>query len=261
MKLHSNIIGNGNTPLLILHGLFGMGDNWKTLARRFADEHDLQVHLIDQRNHGRSPHADEWTYEVMSNDLKEYCNTHDLEQVVLLGHSMGGKTAMYFASQYPEFLKALIVVDIAPKTYPPHHEQILAGLSALYGRELTSRAAAEEELSHYVDSLGVRQFLLKNLYWQEKGKLAFRMNFPVIRDHYDLVTQALPEETRYDGPVLFIKGQESGYISDTDGELLKRHFPKSQLIAIKQAGHWVHAEKPDEFYKSVTGFLAHHKII
>lgn len=260
MKLYSNIIGKTGEPLLILHGLFGMGDNWKTLARRFHEEKGFQVHLIDQRNHGRSPHSEVWTYEAMTADLKTYCEDQGLEKMTLLGHSMGGKTAMNFAIQYPELLKALIVVDIAPKSYPPHHEQILKGLSALYGKELTSRKKADKQLSDYVESWSVRQFLLKNLYWKEKGKLAFRMNFPVIKENYDLVTQALPQTATYEGPTLFIKGASSNYILHSDRDLLHKHFPKSQLLTIKDADHWVHAEKPKEFFEGVVAFLKYNDI-
>ncbi len=260
MKLYSNIIGETGEPLLILHGLFGAGDNWKSLARRFHEEGGFQVHLIDQRNHGRSPHSNTWTYEAMTADLKVYCKDHELEKMTLLGHSMGGKVAMNFAIQYPALLKALIVVDIAPKSYPPHHEQILKGLSALYDTELTSRKEADKQLSEYVENWSVRQFLLKNLYWKEKGKLAFRMNFPVIKKNYDLVTRALPSSTTYTGPTLFIKGENSDYILHSDRDMLNTHFPKSQLLVIKDSDHWVHAEKPKEFFEGVIAFLKYHGI-
>jgi len=188
MKLYSNILGDQGKPLLIVHGLFGMGDNWKTLGKRFEEEAGFQVHLIDQRNHGRSPHTNEFSYELMAEDLVEYCEEHQLEKVVLIGHSMGGKTAMELATKHPKLLEALIVVDIAPKSYPPHHDTILEGLTALYEETLTSRKQADEKLAEYIDNWSVRQFLLKNLYWKEKGKLAFRMNLPVLKEKYEEVT-------------------------------------------------------------------------
>ena len=261
MKLYSNIIGKSGEPLLILHGLFGMGDNWKTLAKRFHEEEGFQVHLIDQRNHGRSPHSEVWTYEAMTEDLKTYCEDHDIKKMTLLGHSMGGKTAMNFAAEFPEFLKALIVVDMGPKAYPPHHDQILKGLGALYHQALTSRKEADDKLAEYIDSWSVRQFLLKNLYWKEKRKLAFRMNFPVIEKNYAVVTEALPEEAHYDGPTLFIKGERSNYILPTDRNILKKHFSKSQLLTIKEADHWVHAEKPEAFFEGVVAFLKFNAVI
>lgn len=256
MELYSNIIGEeSGKPMLILHGLFGMGDNWKTIGKRFADEEDFQVHLVDQRNHGRSPHTDEWSYEVMANDIKDYCKQHHLEKIVLLGHSMGGKTAMEFAVNNPELLEALIVVDIAPKSYPPHHDTILEGLNYLYNKNLTSRKEADEKLAEFIDELGVRQFLLKNLYRVEKTKLGFRMNLPVITEKYDAVSQSIAKDAEFAGPTFFVKGEKSGYIKEDDRELLNKHFPKSQLLTIKGAGHWVHAEKPDEFYQGVISFL------
>lgn len=257
MKLYSKIIGEGQ-PLLILHGLFGMSDNWKTFGKRCADEHGYQVHLIDQRNHGRSEHTDSFSYALMAEDIKEYCETHQLENVVLLGHSMGGKTSMHFAVNYPALLQALVVVDIAPKTYPPHHQTILEGLTALNVTKLTSRREADEKLAAYIDELSVRQFLLKNLYWKEvdgEKELVLRMNFPVIKANIETVGQAISDEETYEGQTLFIKGAESGYIEDNDRMLLKRHFPKSQLVTIKNAGHWVHAEQAEEFYQVVTNFL------
>ncbi len=256
MELYAKIIGAGK-PMLILHGLFGMGDNWKTLGKRFADEGGYQVHLVDQRNHGRSPHTDTFSYTAMAEDIKAYIEQHQLEKVVLLGHSMGGKTGMHLAVKYPELLSALIVVDIAPKVYPPHHESILEGLHELSNENLSSRREADEKLSKYIDQLSVRQFLLKNLYWKEKGKLELRMNFPVIEKNYDEVSKAIAEEEKYEGPTFFIKGENSGYIQDSDRNLLKQHFPKSQLLTIKSADHWVHAEKPEAFFEAVMGFLMH----
>lgn len=255
MKLHSNIIGKTGKPLFIVHGLFGTGDNWKTLGKRFAEEGGFQVHLIDLRNHGRSPHTEAFSYALMADDLVEYCQAHGIDSMVIIGHSMGGKAAMDLATRYPELIEALIVVDIAPKSYPPHHDAILKGLQALYDQELTSRSQADEILKEYIEDWGVRQFLLKNLYWKEKGKLAFRMNFPVLRDKYKEVTGALNEDAVYEGPTFFIRGELSGYIHQNDRNLLKKHFPKSQLMTIKKADHWVHAEKPAEFYVGVMGFL------
>lgn len=260
MKLHSNIIGDSGKPLLIVHGLFGMGDNWKSLGRRFEGEGGFQVHLIDQRNHGRSPHSDDFSYELMAEDLIEYCEENDLKKVVVIGHSMGGKVAMQLAADRPELIEALIVVDIAPKSYPPHHDEILQGLSALHEADLDSRTKADEVLEPFVSSWSVRQFLLKNLYWKEKGKLALRMNLPILKQKYEEVTGGISENALYEGPTFFIKGDNSGYIQPEDRPLLNKHFPKSQLLTLKEAGHWVHAEKPEEFFQAVMGFLRHNKI-
>ena len=183
MELYSNIIGQGK-PFVILHGFLGMSDNWKTLGARFS-EAGYEVHLLDQRNHGRSFHSDEFSYELLVADLKAYCDQHQLDDIVLLGHSMGGKVAMAFATQYPDSVAKLIIADIAPRFYPVHHDQILEGLSALDFTKLDSRGAADKALSDYVDHQGIRQFLLKNLYWKAKGQLALRLNIEVLQATVD----------------------------------------------------------------------------
>lgn len=261
MKLYANVIGRSGKPLLILHGLFGMGDNWKTLGKRFSEEYGFQVHLIDLRNHGRSPHTEEFNYTVMAQDIQEYCQNQNFDKIVLIGHSMGGKTAMHFAVNSPELLEALVVVDIAPKYYPPHHQTILKGLNALQEQNFSSRRKADKVLQNYIDNQGIRQFLLKNLYWKEKGKLALRMNLPVIEHYIDEVGKAIAEKQYYNKATLFVKGQNSAYIQREDRALLKKHFPKSQLLSIKNADHWVHAEKPDEFFDGVVGFLKFNQLL
>ena len=173
--LHSRILGEGK-PLLILHGYFGMGDNWKTLGNQFSEEY--QVHLIDQRNHGRSFHAREFNYEVMTDDLLNYMDHHNLENTFLLGHSMGGKTAMLFAVEHSELVEKLIIVDISPRAYKPHHNEILAALNSVNFSVHNSRQKVDDQLKILIPEVGVRQFLLKNVYWKEKGVLHFRFNLP-----------------------------------------------------------------------------------
>lgn len=257
MKLHSNIIGDGE-PLLILHGFLGMGDNWKTFARQMAEE-NYQCHLIDQRNHGRSDHAPDFNYELLTRDLLEYCEDHNLEQVVLLGHSMGGKTVMHFACSYPEYVKDLVVVDIAPKYYQPHHQTILEGLTDLSERQLDSRGKADDYLSAYIKEKSVRQFLLKNLYWKEKGQLALRMNLDVLKAKIDKLGEGLSDDQHFDGSTLFVKGENSNYITEDDRGVLHDHFSRSHLVTIKNAGHWVHAEQRDAFFELVLGYLRQNK--
>ena len=253
MKLHSTIMGEG-TPFLILHGFLGMGDNWKSLGKKFSEQ-GYQVHLLDQRNHGRSPHSDEMSYLEMVKDLKQYCEEHSLSNSVLLGHSMGGKTAMWAASLFPDLFEKLIVVDIAPKYYPPHHQQILEGLEALDQAELNSRSEAEDLLAKYVEEEGVRLFLLKNLYWKTRENLGLRLNLQVLSGKVDAVGEALPADRKYPKPALFIKGATSGYIKEEDKAPIKNHFPASQVVVIPNAGHWVHAENQKAFYTEVLGFL------
>ncbi|GAB2765088.1 alpha/beta fold hydrolase [Salinimicrobium soli] len=253
MKLHSTIVGEGK-PLLILHGFLGMSDNWRTLGREFA-EAGYQVHLIDQRNHGRSPHSEEFNYLVLAKDVKEYIDTHSLENCILLGHSMGGKTAMTAACLFPHVVEKLIVVDIAPRYYAPHHQQILEGLNALDAAELSSRGDAEDLLANYVKEEGVRLFLLKNLYWKTKGKLALRMNLPALERNIEALGEKLPDDYRFSGPTLFIKGERSDYITSEDEKEISKHFPSSKIVSIPGSGHWVHAENKDGFYAAVMQFL------
>lgn len=253
MLLHSQIIGEG-TPFVILHGFLGSGDNWKTLGNDFSEK-GYQVHLVDQRNHGRSFHSDEFTYESMSEDLKHYCEEHQLKEIILLGHSMGGKTAMEFATTYPEKVSKLIVADIGPKSYPEHHQDILKALSSLNFDEITSRGEADEMLSQYIPHFGTRQFLLKNLYWIEKGKLALRINLPVLIKEYNIVGDALANNATFEKETLFVKGEKSGYILPMDEILIHKHFPKAKIETIDKAGHWLHADNPSQFYDKIMEFL------
>jgi len=253
MLLHSQILGEGK-PFLILHGFLGMGDNWKTLGNQFSED-GYEVHLIDQRNHGRSFHKEAMSYKLMAEDLKAYCDAKGLNDIVLLGHSMGGKTAMQFAIQYPEIVSKLLVADIAPKEYPQHHQDILKALATLDFTEIKSRGAAEKVLSEYIKDLGTRQFLLKNLYWKEKEQLALRMNLPVLSEKIDEIGKALPIDAIFKGATLFLRGSKSGYIEDMDAILIKKQFPNSEIKTISNAGHWLHAENPSEFYEIVKNFL------
>ncbi|WP_310992863.1 alpha/beta fold hydrolase [Aequorivita marina] len=253
MTLHSQILGKGK-PFVILHGFLGMSDNWKTLGTRWS-EAGYEVHLLDQRNHGRSFHSDEFSYELMAEDLKEYCEEHDLKKIILLGHSMGGKVAMQFAVTYPEMVSKLIVADIAPKAYPPHHQDILKALSQLDFTKIKSRGEAEEVLSEYIKDKGVQLFLLKNLYRKSKNELGLRINLPVLSEKIEEVGQALDADTVFKGDTLFLSGEKSGYIEPMDEILIKNHFPKAKINTIANAGHWLHAENPDEFYDNVKNFL------
>ena len=201
--LHSRILGKGR-PFLILHGYFGMGDNWKSLGNKFAEFYE--VHLIDQRNHGRSFHADEFDYEIMVEDLYNYIEHHNLEDCVLLGHSMGGKTAMLFAVKYPELIHKLLIADISPRAYEPHHNEILAALNSVDFSMQKTRQLVDEKLSQLIPEMGVRQFLLKNVYWREKGQLDFRFNLLSLTENNPEIGEALPSFTSFEGPTLFLSG-------------------------------------------------------
>lgn len=253
MKLHSNILGQGK-PFVILHGFLGMSDNWKTLGKKFSEE-GFEVHLVDQRNHGRSFHDDNFNYETLSEDLRHYFEAHNLSEAIVLGHSMGGKTAMLFATQNPNLVSKLIVADISPRFYPIHHDAILEGLSSLDFSEIKSRGAADKQLANYVSDFGTRQFLLKNLYWKEKGQLALRMNLQVLKENVSEVGEALPLHAKFEKETLFLRGDKSEYIALQDETIIKQHFSNVNIVTIANAGHWLHAENPDDFFNEVMQFI------
>ena len=251
--LHSRILGTGK-PLFILHGFLGMLDNWKTLGMQYA-EAGMQVHLIDQRNHGSSFWSSEFHYEAMANDLRAYAEHHRIEAAAVLGHSMGGKTAMQFACSFNAMVENLLVADIAPKFYPPHHDELLDALSALPLHELTSRSEADNYLSRRIKDMGIRQFLLKNLYRKEKGELAFRCNLKVLREKSAEVGDSLPATATYPGPALFIRGGNSEYVMPSDLEDILHHFPRARMETIAGSGHWLHAEQPERFFEVSMDFI------
>ncbi len=252
--LHSKIIGEGR-PLLILHGFLGMSDNWKSLGAQFA-ENNFTVHLLDLRNHGKSFHSKEFTYSAMVSDVLAYCDFHKLETFDVIGHSMGGKLAMFLASAHPDRVNKLIVADIAPKYYAPHHEEILAGLNAVDFASKPSRSEVEQIIGGYVKEPGTLQFLMKNVFWKTPEQLAFRFNLPVLNDQIDNLGEALPQNAHFDKAALFLRGGNSNYIQDEDIAAIKGHFPKAITVSIKDAGHWLHAEKPKEFFDTVFYFLS-----
>jgi len=251
MNLFHREVGEGS-PIVILHGLFGSSDNWLSIAKVLSESH--KVYAVDQRNHGQSPHDDTFNYEVMADDLKEFLVQHQIEKPIVIGHSMGGKVAMQFAVDNPEMLERLIVVDISPKSYPVHHDEILEGLCSLQLSELKSRGEADLLLSKYVSVIGTRQFLLKNLARTANG-FTWKINLQVIKDNIEIVGHSLPEGTCFDKPTLFINGRNSNYIKEGDAPLIYQHFPSAELMTIDNAGHWVHAEQPVEFLRLVKNFV------
>jgi pimeloyl-ACP methyl ester carboxylesterase len=233
--LHSRIEGEGQ-PLIIIHGFLGMSDNWKSFGSLYAAE-GFQVHMLDLRNHGKSFHSEEFNYSIMANDVLQYCQHHNLTNISIIGHSMGGKVAMLLATTHPELVEKLIVADIGPKYYAPHHQDILAGLNAVDFSEKPDRAAVEETL------------------WIEPGQLAFRFNLPVFNAKIEIIGEALPAENHFDKPTMFIRGGNSKYILDSDVAEIQKHFPNFKLATIPNVGHWLHAENPKLFFEETAAFL------
>jgi esterase len=253
MKLAFRKLGSGK-PLFILHGLFGSADNWQTLGKQLAEY--FTIYLIDARNHGHSPHSDEFSYELMSNDIKELMTDEGLESIMILGHSMGGKTALYFAVTHPNSVKKLIVVDIGPKKYPVTNQFVVDALDKFDPKNLASRKEAEEILTSSIEDAGTRQFLLKNLYWDDNQKLQWRFNFQSIKSNIKAVGDATPIPfSPLNIPAMFLKGDKSDYIFPSDMKLIMSMFPIARIEIIPNAGHWVHADQPQAFFKAVLKFL------
>lgn len=254
MKLAYREFGTGQ-PLIILHGLFGQSDNWNTLAKNFAGK-GFRVFTVDQRNHGLSPHSDIWNYEAMADDLNEFITEHQLEQPILLGHSMGGKTVMYFEAVYGGKAQKLIIADIAARAYAPHHDKVLAALHAVDFNLVKTRKEAEAIMINYLSDFGTRQFLLKNIYWKdaENNQMDWRFNLKTITENYNNIGLAVPDYISHT-KTLVVRGELSDYISEDDLNEFKKRFSNLQTITIPQAGHWVHAEKPGEFFEAVLQFI------
>jgi len=245
--------GEKGRVIVILHGLFGMLDNWNTLAKRLSGK--CQVYIVDQRNHGKSFHADEMSYDLMTEDLVNFLDVHDLTQVNLVGHSMGGKVAMNFALKYPEYLERLVVVDIAPVDYVPAHEAIFSALESVDFSENPTRKDIANKMKAYISQPAIIQFLMKNLRRNKDRKLQWKMNWPVIRQNYEAIIQWDVDAWQFDGEVLFIKGEKSNYIKEEDDVAISSYFPKAKILTIAQAGHWVHAEQPAAFLEALEQFF------
>jgi esterase len=252
MKLYARTIGETGEDLIILHGLFGSGDNWQTHAKYLSQW--FKVTLIDQRNHGHSPHSEEMNYSVMSEDLNDTIDSLGIQRAYILGHSMGGKTAMHFAQSYPEKVIQLMVIDMGIKAYPPHHGPIFDAINAVDIDHCTSRKEAETRIAPFIPDFSTQQFILKNMYWKEEGKLAWRFNAMVLEQYIGNILSALPQ---IPVPVdaLFLAGGKSNYVLETDHSSILNLFPKATFQTIEKAGHWVHAEAPQEFLQLILSYM------
>ena len=254
MNLYYRELGEGNPPIVILHGVFGSCDNWLTVSKGLAETN--KIYLLDARNHGQSPHSEEFNYDIMADDLSEFIVNNNLVNPIIIGHSMGGKTVMKFAIKYPTLYSKMIVVDISPRYYAPHHHSILAGLEAIKLDVLQSRQEADDILKSFEPSLGVRQFLLKNLYRNEQNGFSWRMNLNVIKDKIENIGEPLTANSKITKPTLFVRGANSNYIFEKDIELINSIFSNVKIETIENAGHWVQAEKPKEFLEEVKKFIS-----
>lgn len=253
MKLIHKIYGTGH-PVIIMHGLFGSGDNWRSIARMM--ESWYQCILVDLRNHGRSPHDPEMTIQAMADDILKLMKDLSLESASLIGHSLGGKVAMQFATQHPEKVSKLIVVDIAPKNYPPHHDTVIDAIESIQPDQLSERKEAEEALAAFLgNDQSTIQFLMKNLSRKTEGGFEWKANMPVIIEAYSTLMENITSDAPFTGPTLFIRGEKSRYILDEDVPAIKALFPNSSLITIPGAGHWIHADTPELFTNSALSLL------
>ncbi|AWW00682.1 alpha/beta fold hydrolase [Arcticibacterium luteifluviistationis] len=250
MKLFFRKVGEGK-PLIILHGFLGSSDNLFTISKQLAAA-GFAVYLLDARNHGQSPSSSEHNYTLMAEDLAEFIKDENIVNPVILGHSMGGKTVLQYAQKYDNYEK-LVIVDIAPKFYPTHHDKIIAGLNAIPINSLKSRKEAETIFSEYVSDPGERMFILKNIYRTDEG-FAWRINIPTLSKELENIGEEIVSTKQIDKPVLFLKGSESDYIKEGDFDVIKETYVNAELIEIEGANHWVHATKPKEFVEAVSNF-------
>ncbi len=253
--LHSKTFGDSNNHIIILYGFLGMGDNWKTHAKKIALE-GFTVHLLDLRNHGRSFWDDDFSFDSMAEDIHNYLKSKNISKVDLIGHSMGGNLAFYISNKVPNIINKIVIVDIAPKKYAKLHEDIFLGLKSIDFNFIGSRKEVDEKLSLYITDDRVRQFLLKSVYWESQQRLGFRFNLDIL---YDFSKNSISNEFKtaisFNGPSLFLHGELSNYVSEKDYELINYHYNNASIIKVPNSGHWLHVDNPDFFLEKTINFL------
>lgn len=266
MELAYKILGEGD-PLVILHGLYGSSDNWYTIGKKLSEK--FEVYLIDQRNHGLSPHSETHRYTDLVHDLLVFTSHHNLDQITLLGHSMGGKTAMYFALKYPQLIRKMIAVDISPLSYQQltepspqitMHLNIISALLSLDLKAFGSREDIDAALVSYIPSERIRNFLTKNIKRDPVTGFFWQLNLRTISRELPAIMGGMNFEEIIDAepclvPSLLIRGEQSDYVREVDSKSFRKLFPESDIITIEGAGHWVHAERPDLFMEHVWQFV------
>lgn len=246
---------NGKQPIIILHGLFGISDNWVSYARRIAME-GFEVFVVDQRNHGQSPQSDNFNYLALTDDLFDFIDEHEIEDPILIGHSLGGKVAMRFALENPHLVKKLVVVDITLKAYGPreHHRKIIEAMKAVDLSTVVTRSDVEKQLVASIPELRIRQFILKNLHRKDKNDFEWRIYLAGLESNLDEMFDGIDTITKFEKPTLFIKGGASDYILLEDYDQIRYNFPNAEIITIEGASHWVHVEAMERFYQLTMGF-------
>ncbi len=254
---HRKFGEEGDQTIIILHGIFGTSDNWYSYARRLSQE-GFEVFTLDQRNHGQSPHSDNFNYLAMTDDLFDFIDEHEIEDPILLGHSMGGKVAMRFALENPQMVNKLIVVDISLKAYGPRkqHKSIIKAMKSVDLALVKTRKEVEDQIANLVPELRIRQFILKNLHRKEKDEFEWRINIPGIEQNLDQLFDGIDTITKFEKPTLFVKGGASDYILLEDYDQIRYNFPNAEIITIADASHWVHVESPERFYQLTMGFAS-----
>lgn len=254
MKLFYRKLGDGH-PVIVLHGIFGISDNWITIGRRLAEK--FAVYLVDQRNHGQSPHSPTFNYPAMVDDLYEFIEEHELEDPVLIGHSMGGKVAMNFAMDYPALVNKLILVDMSPRQYKPRpiHSTMISAMMSVNFDVSNTRKDVEDHLALTIGYPGIRMFLMKNLQRVGKNRFEWRINLEAITNNLNEIFKGVDQRKTFEGPTLFVRGGKSDYVQDKDFELIKKLFPNSEIETLEEASHWLHADAPEKLCAIFSEYL------
>ena len=254
IAIHSTVSGAGPV-VVILHALFGSGTNWRGFTKKLSLKHE--VHCIDFRNHGQSSWSNNMTYSDLANDVIDYLNYRNLRHVTLIGHSMGGKTAMKVSLNYPGLVENLVIEDMAPVSYNHSHAAYVQSMKSVNLERFKNRQEVDRQLEKDIKETTVRQFLLQNLIYTNDG-LRWRLNLDAI-DHNMTELMAFPalnDEQIFTGRALFVFGERSSYLTSDHYPLIRKHFPNAQISGIPRAGHWVHAEQPQMFFRNVDTFLS-----
>ena len=254
MILYSKILGDSKKHILILHGFLGSGDNWKSVGRKL-NPLGYTIHLIDQRNHGRSFHSEKFDYDIMCEDLFNYIKYYNINNAILIGHSMGGKTAMNFSLIHPKLVSKLIVLDTSPREYPVLHQNIIDSLKEIDLSIFTNRKEIDIELRKSVTQQGLRNFLTKNIYRMNDGNLNFRFNLQSLSQNIDKIGQKIESNTKFSSEVIFIKGETSDYINESDKVMINNLFPNAKFYKIPNAGHWLHVDNPIDFISILLSLI------